>query len=310
MKKFFAGVVYCILYVMGLLPLRVHYFFSSVFAFILRRIVRYRYSVIVANIARSFPEMKYGEIKSLTAKYYSHMCDIFAENIWNLAHSASALRKHISVSGTEVIDELQKKYGNVLLVMGHCGNWELVSAAILPPEKRTEDSFSSHPVYMVYKAARNKFSDLLFRKLRMREYKKFQFAGEVLESKQVLRHALKNKDGKAIYVLISDQNSIGPHDPVVDFLGQKTYMLPGPEFLASKLKMPVAYLRMNLLSRGKYHIEFEKITEEAHNMEDYFVTKEFARLLEEDIRSNQVNWLWSHRRWKRNISLSNSNIDK
>lgn len=245
--------------------------------------------------------MKYPEIKALAKKYYGHMCDLFAENIWNLSHSASALRKRITVSGIEVVDELQKKFGNVLLVMGHCGNWELVSAAILPPEKRTEDSFSSHPVYMVYKAARSKFSDLIFKKLRMREYKKFKFEGEVLESKQVLRHALKNKDGKAIYVLISDQNSIGAHDPVVDFLNQKTYMLPGPEFLASKLKMPVVYLRMDKISRGRYHIEFEKITEEAHNLEDYFVTKEFARLLEADITRNKVNWLWSHRRWKRNI---------
>lgn len=301
MKKFFASVVYCLLYVIGLMPLGVHHFFSSICAFVIGKIFRYRYSVIVTNIARSFPEMKYGEIKSLTSDYYRHMCDIFVENIWNLAHSESALRKHISVSRTEVVDELLRKHGHVLMVMGHCGNWELVSACGLPFEERTEESFSSHPVYMVYKAARNKFSDLIFKKVRMREYTKFKVLGKVLESKQVLRHALKNKERKATYILISDQNSIGEHDPVVDFLNQKTYMLPGPEFLASKLRMPVVYLRMNLLSRGKYHIEFEKITEDPHSLEEYYVTKEFARLLEEDIRKNKVNWLWSHRRWKRNI---------
>ena len=156
--------------------------------------------------------MKYGEIKSLTSDYYRHMCDIFVENIWNLAHSESALRKHISVSGTEVVDELLRKHGHVLMVMGHCGNWELVSACGLPFEERTEESFSSHPVYMVYKAARNKFSDLIFKKVRMREYTKFKVLGKVLESKQVLRHALKNKERKATYILISDQNSIGEHD--------------------------------------------------------------------------------------------------
>lgn len=301
MKKFFASVVYCLLYVIGLMPLGVHHFFSSICAFVIGKIFRYRYSVIVTNIARSFPQMKYEEVKSLASKYYTHMCDLFVENFWNLSHSASALRKHISVSGVEVVDELQEKFNHVLLVMGHCGNWELVSAAIIPPEKRTEKSFAAHPVYMVYKAARNKFSDLIFKKLRMSEYKKFQFSGEVLESKQVLRHALKNRDSKAIYVLISDQNSIGVHDPIVNFLNQKTYMLPGPEFLASKLKMPVVYLRMDKLSRGKYHIEFEKITEEPHEMEEYFVTKEFARRLEGDINKNKINWLWSHRRWKRNI---------
>ena len=68
MKKFFAGAVYCLLYVAGLLPLCVHYFFSGIFAFILRKIVRYRYPVIVTNIARSFPDMKYPEIKALAKK--------------------------------------------------------------------------------------------------------------------------------------------------------------------------------------------------------------------------------------------------
>ena len=310
MKKFFAGLVYCLLYVVSILPLRVHYFFSGIMCFILKNIVRYRYSVITTNIARSFPQMKYGEIKKLTKEYYFHMCDIFCEKIWEISHSAKAVKKHISVSKTEVVDNLEKQYGRVIAVMGHCGNWELVSAAILSPQERTPDSFASHPVYMAYKAPESKFSDILFRKLRMHEYRKFNFNGEVVESKQLLRHAIGNKQSRAFYVLISDQNSIGPHDPVVDFLNQKTYMLPGPGFLAQKLSLPTVYFRFDKISRGRYHIEFEKIGEPSDYSEPNFVTERFARLLEEDIRKNPVNWLWSHKRWKRNIEESNNNINK
>lgn len=245
--------------------------------------------------------MKYGEVKKLAADYYRYMCDILVESIWDLSHSAEAVRKRVQVSGVEVVDELQKKYGHVLVVMGHCGNWELVSGMIIREEERSEDSFASHPVYIVYKAAENKFSDIIFRKLRMHEYHKFKSKGEVVESKQVLRHALKNKDTKAVYVMIADQNPIGKHCPIVDFLNQKTYMLQGPEFLAEKLQKPAVYLRMDRLSRGKYKIDFQIITEPYVNSEEHYITKEFARLLEEDIRRNKVNWLWSHKRWKRNI---------
>ena len=101
--------------------------------------------------------------------------------------------------------------------------------------------------------------------------------------------------------MIADQNAIGKHDPIVDFLNQKTYMLPGPDFLATRLKMPAVYLRMDMISRGRYHIEYEKISEPSENRGEYYVTREFARLLEEDIKKNPVNWLWSHKRWKRNI---------
>ena len=135
----------------------------------------------------------------------------------------------------------------------------------------------------------------------MHEYKKFHTRGEVVESKQVLRHALKNKDEKCIYIMIADQNPIGHHDPVVNFLNQKTYMLPGPDFLASRLEIPAVYLRMDRLSRGRYHIGYQKICEPSENRGEHYVTKEFVRLLEEDIKRDNVNWLWSHKRWKRNI---------
>ena len=301
MRKFFAGVVCCFLYLISLLPLGVHYFFSGILAFILRKIVRYRYSIITTNIARSFPQMKYPQIRQLTKRYYSYMCDLFFESVWDYAHSADAIRKRVSVSGVEVVDNLQKKYGHVLLVMGHCGNWEMVSGMMIPDKDRTPDSYSSNPTYMVYKAAESEFSDIIFKKLRMHEYRKFHTLGGVVESKQVLRHALKNKDSKAIYIMIADQNAIGKHDPIVDFLNQKTYMLPGPDFLATRLKMPAVYLRMDMISRGRYHIEYEKISEPSENRGEYYVTREFARLLEEDIKKNPVNWLWSHKRWKRNI---------
>lgn len=301
MKNFFAGVVYSLLYLVSLLPLGVHYFFSDILAFILKKIVRYRYSVITTNIARSFPDMKYGEIKKLTSRYYSYMCDLLFESIWDLAHSADAVRKRVSVSDVEVVDGLQKKYGRVILVMGHCGNWEMVSGMMIPDAERTPDSYSSNPTYMVYKAAESKFSDIIFKKLRMHEYKKFHTRGEVVESKQVLRHALKNKDEKCMYIMIADQNPIGHHDPVVNFLNQKTYMLPGPDFLASRLEIPAVYLRMDRLSRGRYHIGYQKICEPSENRGEHYVTKEFVRLLEEDIKRDNVNWLWSHKRWKRNI---------
>lgn len=310
MKKFLARVVFCLLWPLSLLPMGVHHFFSAVMCFVLRRIVRYRYSVITTNIARSFPQMKYGQIKKLTGEYYRYMCDLFCESVWDLAHSADAVRKRVGVSKVEVVDQLQKKYGRVILIMGHCGNWEMVSGMIISPEDRTEDSFASHPVYMVYKAAESKFSDILFRMLRMHEYKKFHSLGEVVESRQVLRHALKNKDSKATYVMIADQNPIGKHDPVVDFLNQKTYMLPGPAYLSSRLGIPAVYLRFDRIARGRYHIEFEKISEPSENRGENYVTEKFAQLLEADIRKNPVNWLWSHKRWKRNIEPYDNNISK
>lgn len=301
MKKLLLNFRFAILYLFSLLPLRIHYLFSNCFAFILRRIVRYRYSVIITNIARSFPEYKYSDVKKLTKQYYGFMCDIFVESIWQIAHSADAVRERVEVDGVELVDTLQSKHNNVLIVMGHCGNWELVSGMIIRQQQRTSISFASNPVYIVYKAAHRKSSDSIFKKIRMNQYKKFGSQGEVIESAQVIRHAIKHRQQKGVYVMIADQNPVGEKDLVVDFLNQKTFMISGPNYLAAKLQIPVVYLYMDRVARGRYKIKFTLIAEKPSEFEEGYVTRTFAKMLEDDIKANRVNWLWSHKRWKRKI---------
>ena len=301
MTKFFARIIFSILYIFSLLPLGVHYIFSDITRFFIKNLFRYRYSVITTNIARSFPQMRYEEVKKLTNEYYRHMCDLIFESIWDLGHSAVAVRKRITVSNEEVPNSLQEKHGKILFVMGHFGNWEMISGVSVDRSVRAKNSYVSNPVYIVYKKAKNNLSNELIKLLRTRKYKKSGSVGGVLESNEVIRHALKNREQKVAYVLIADQNPTGKNDPVVTFLSQPTYMLSGPEFLAVKLKMPVVYLSMRKVARGRYHVDYKEIAEDASTLESGFVTKRFAQLLEEDIRANKVNWLWSHRRWKRNI---------
>lgn len=156
---------------------------------------------------------------------------------------------------------------------------------------------------MVYKAPRSKTSDILFKKLRMHEYKKFGSIGEVVESKQVIRHVLRNRDNKAAYVLIADQNPHGTNHHAVMFLNQPTYFMNGPEYIAVKTSMPVVYLSMDRVRRGKYKIFFTTIAENPHDEAENFVTERYAQLLQEDIMRNKVNWLWSHKRWKKVIKM-------
>lgn len=298
-----ANVRYCFLYLCSLFPLRVHYFFSGVTAFLLRVIVRYRYSTIIINISRSFPKLKYKEITRLAKDYYGYMCDMMAESVWDLSHSNKAVCKVVEVVNPEIVDDLQSRYGKVLVLMGHFGNFELVSGMCGEIGKRGGDSFVNNPIYIVYKKPKSKTSDILFRKLRMHEYRKFASIGEVVESKNVIRHLLRNSDNKAVYVLIADQNTVGSKHHAVMFLNQPTYFMNGPEYIAMKTSMPVVYLSMDRVRRGKYRISFTTITENAHNEPENFVTERYAKLLEEDIRRNKVNWLWSHKRWKKVVEM-------
>lgn len=63
--------------------------------------------------------------------------------------------------------------------------------------------------------------------------------------------------------------------------------------------MPVVYLGMQRVKRGRYVLQFTPIIDQAGQTERGFVTREYAKLLEKDIFANKYNWLWSHKRWKR-----------
>lgn len=300
MSRIIAEIRYILLYALSLLPLRVHYLFSLICAFLLQYIVRYRLTTITINLSRSFPNLKYDEIAKLRGDYYRYMCDIIVESVWDLAHSKEKVCKVAKVENPELIDRLQQKYNSVLVLMGHCGNFELVSG--MCAKREGDEIFTKYPIYIAYKKARSKASNILFKKLRMREYHKFSSLGQPIESKAVVRHVLRHRGQKSLYLLIADQSpkKEGNH-VVVSFLNQPTAFFNGPEYLATKLKMPVAYLSMARLKRGEYRLHFTLMTADASKEEEHFVTKEYARLLEKDIVDNKVNWLWSHKRWKRTI---------
>ncbi|MBR4089179.1 MAG: hypothetical protein IKK19_07780, partial [Bacteroidales bacterium] len=102
------------------------------------------------------------------------------------------------------------------------------------------------------------------------------------------------------YIFIADQS---PKDErvVVKFLNQPTLMLAGAEYVASRLGIPMVYMGIDRVARGKYEIRFKLIEENTKGVEHGELTRRFACYLQEDIFANKVNWLWSHKRWKRDF---------
>ncbi len=295
-------IIYSILWggicIISLLPLGFFYFISDIIAFLLNYIIRYRRSTIDINLARSFPELKYREFAAVRKQYYRYMGDIMVESIWAVTASQKRLCRMVTVENPAVMDNICAKHNKVVTVLAHCGNWEIVGAMCGESGKRLPGSFARHSIILAYKAAENPVFDLLFRKMRMHEYAKFGNPGQVVESKRIIRHILKDKLQRSVYMFIADQYPIpGDRIPVL-FLNQPTLMISGPEYVAVKLNLPVVYLSMQRIKRGKYVIKFIPITEEAGKTERGFITRKYAGLLENDIFANKYNWLWSHKRWK------------
>lgn len=264
----------------------------------------YRRSVIDINMARSFPELKYAELDKLRSEYYRYMFDLIFESVWAMFASQKKLCQMVTMANPELMDALSAKYGKIVLMMGHLGNWELVGALTGDGTVHRENDFALNNIYLTYKKPNHKLPDRFFYKMRMHAFKKSRNKGGVIESKKVLLFVAKQRRLKegANYIFIADQS---PKDNkcVTNFLNHSTPFFMGPEYIAKKLGAPVVYLGMDRVDRGRYVIKFTLIEENSANTPDGEITKKFAHYLQEDIKENKVNWLWSHKRWKRDVTV-------
>ena len=295
MKKCIFYLLYGLLYLVSLLPLGVHYFFSNIFFFLVYRVIGYRKSTVYINLARSFPDLKYKEIKILARKFYRHFADLAAETLWYVAASPCRLAKRVRLEHSEMLKAHYEQGRSVLVLSGHMGNWEYFLATSVFADWGW-GGYPKQRMAMVYKELENMVMDKIFYSVRQ----KHQF-GALVESNRLARFMAQHRKEPWLYALVADQSPLPGSRYRVDFLNQKTLMMNGPEQLARMLQCAVAYYKMNKVGRGRYLFTVQHICNHPSELCDGGITAAYAKLLEANIYEQPEIWLWSHKRWKRDV---------
>ncbi|NCA22676.1 MAG: lauroyl acyltransferase, partial [Crocinitomicaceae bacterium] len=87
----------------------------------------------------------------------------------------------------------------------------------------------------------------------------------------------------------------------MNFLNQQTAVLFGTEFMANEFDFAVVFFIVRKIRRGYYELELKLLTEEPKSLKWGEITEIHTTLLEHEIIQNPAYWLWSHKRWKREI---------
>jgi KDO2-lipid IV(A) lauroyltransferase len=283
-------------YLFSLLPLKFHYIMSDFTAWLLRVVFRYRYAVAVINISRSFPDMKYDQIMRTVKQFYKGFTDVFYEMIWSCRISARREHERLILENPGILENLYKRGESVIVVMGHKANWELLKAIDF-----STLGFKTGNARVIYKKQRSPVADSLLKWIRLRHTDAL-----VIESNETARYMLNNRNNQLIYFLIADQSPHPRSKCVTDFLNQPTMLITGPENLSRKMNMPVVYLDIKRLYRGKYQARFTYISDTPASTEEGEISRKFAELLEKSISENPSEWLWTHKRWKKKVSIYSS----
>ena len=302
MNKLLANIVRGLMVALSKLPLKFHYFMADALAWLFRKVLRYRYSTVMVNLSRSFPDRKYKEIDRIAKDFYRHFGEIFAEAIWFGGSSYERLRKNhiVTVTNPEDANEMFLSSPSMTVLSTHCGNWELLGG-LLGYETATGGRFiiREEDIQVVYKKLSNPVADEVFKRNRIAPLEKVGTECEV-ESSNILRQAIKNKGERKMYIYPTDQApywKAGKH-PIGEFMHQQTNVMLGSVGVACKLSHSVMYMKMRRVERGRYEMTLIPICRNASEMTPEQIMRKYYDLLEQEINETPHNWLWTHKRWK------------
>lgn len=268
----------------SLFPMRLLNISAIKFSIILL-IIGYRKKVISDNLRNSFPNYSKNKIVKIKSSIYKHLGQLIAESIKAISISKKEIESRIVFTNPELIQNYLDQNKDVIMVLGHYGNWEWALLA-------TSNHFNKELVG-IYKPLNSKFWNDKLKTIREK------FGATLVSMNESYRYIFKNNQQPKIIGIIADQTpSIDQLDYWTTFLNQETPVFLGTEKLAKKLNCPVIYTHIEPISRGKYSISYELITDKPQNYGRGEITDMYCRLLELKISNKPQYWLWSHKRWK------------
>lgn len=295
MKKVLDSIHYYVLYGLwygwSLLPLWFHYAMSSVAYVLVAYVLRYRRRVIKKNLANAFPEKSERERRKIELGFYRFFCDYIAETIKFATMSKKNIRRRMVFHGVEQLNQVFAEGQSVALLLGHYGNWEMVTSLRMWLHKDAQGGFGH-----IYHKLENEVMDRLFLTFRNR------MGSHSIAMNETLRWLIEHdRRGEATIVgYISDQVPLWQNiHHWVNFLNQETPVFTGVERIARKMNQAVFYLDMQRVKRGYYEVTFNLITRDPGSLPEFSITEQYFSMLEKTICRAPQYWLWSHNRWKR-----------
>lgn len=200
---------------------------------------------------------------------------------------STGLIDQVEIRGREHLEAARARGKGVVMITGHCGNWELAALA-LARHFRTSIS-------VVARRQNSPYLNSMVEKMRLRYnnliiYKDKAFRGML---------AVTRKNG--LIGLLVDQAVFPEEGALVDFLGRKAWASKAPVLLARKSGAPVVPVFIHR-EADRHVIEIHpELSFSGDNSEAGMAAdvQRYSRAIAENIVRYPVDWYWVHRRWKR-----------
>ena len=241
-------------------------------------------NVIFANLSKAFPNLDEIGKKKILKKMWFNYGNIFAEYMFikNFRHDPT-ISKNILIENQYVLEKIKSETKPVIFISGHFNNFELMAMQI---EKAGID------LAAVYRPLNNKYLNPLMENIRKKYICRKQIKKGISGTKELL---LNFKKGTSIALMIDQRVSQGIR---CDLFGEKALTTTIPAQFVKKFGSKIIPVYIERKNNEIFKITFYHPLELSKNSSEELITIKLNKFLEEMIKKNPDQWIWSHNRWK------------
>jgi len=253
------------------------------------RVARDTRRKVLASLAVAFPERPLAEREAIGRGSLRHLAWLAGEVVAPAGY-ADRIREYVSFHGDAEsrLTEVMGRGRGVIYVTGHVGNWELMAGAVA----------GTFPVSVVAAPIEPEPVNDMIIGLRARMGVKTILRNRPGAAKELIRIFRENR---ILGILIDQDTDV--EGAFVDFMGRPAWTPTAAAQMAIKFGAPVlfGYIQRNDNDRHTITIEGPlDLTRSGNDEEDIRTnTAMFTKKIEEVIRRNPEQWVWMHRRWRR-----------
>ncbi|HRJ27282.1 MAG TPA: lysophospholipid acyltransferase family protein [Fimbriimonadaceae bacterium] len=235
----------------------------------------------LANLKLAFPDRPDAERLLIAESTFEHFGRTTADFLRSWSRSEKEFEDSMSVNGVEHLEAALAQGRGVLLITGHFGNWERLSAWL---------SSRGYPLSVIARDANDSGLNSLVNSLREKP------GTRVVPRGNSTRTILERLKANELIGILPDQNS---QEQIIPFFGHPAGTVMGPGVLHERTGAPVVCCWCVYVSPGNYQMWFEPALEaERTEIKGEGMMRAIHHSLEAVISAHPEQWLWFHDRWK------------
>ena len=239
--------------------------------------------IIKKNLQIAIPNIDIKKINQISKLMWNNYGRVFAEYMFIKDFRINKLGSNIQVEGKEILDNLKMKNESAVFISGHFANFELMAMFL---EKNGLN------LCAVYRPLNNIFINQIMEKIRKKYICKNQVKKGIGGMKNLINLI---KQDFSVALMIDQRVSEGIKSK---FFNKDAYTTTVPGQLVKKFNMPIIPVHIERFDNVNFKIKIHKPIYYASETSVENITRNLNEILEDMIRINPEQWIWSHNRWK------------